>query len=51
VDIRKKSTEEMRGVEADDKRTSWWTNGLGAIGCISSTMNFDYIVDKMNIDY
>jgi hypothetical protein len=41
----------MRGVEADDKRTSWWTNGLGAIGCISSTMNFDYIVDKMNIDY
>jgi hypothetical protein len=41
----------MREVEADDKRTSWWTSGLGAIGCISSAMNFDYIVDKINIDY
>jgi hypothetical protein len=27
------------------------TSGLGAISCISSAMNFGYIVDKMNIDY
>jgi hypothetical protein len=31
--------------------TYHWTNGLGAIGCILLVMNFDYIVDKINIDY
>jgi hypothetical protein len=30
---------------------SWWTSGLGAIGYISSTTNFDYIIDKIKIDY
>jgi hypothetical protein len=45
-----KSTERRR-VEVDNKETSWWTNGLGAIGCISSAMNFDYTVDKINVDY
>jgi hypothetical protein len=32
-------------------KTSWWTSDLGIMGYISSTTNFDYIVDKIKIDY
>jgi hypothetical protein len=28
-----------------------WASDLGIIGYISSTTNFDYIVDKIKIDY
>jgi hypothetical protein len=41
----------MWEVEANDKEPTGGQSGLGAIGYISSTTNFDYIVDKIKIDY
>jgi hypothetical protein len=32
-------------------KNSWWTSDLGKIVYILSTTNFDYIVDKIKIDY
>jgi hypothetical protein len=33
------------------RKTYWWTSDISIIVYISSTTNFDYIVDKINIDY
>jgi hypothetical protein len=42
---RQKKDEKLR------QKARWWTSDFSIIGYISSTTNFDYIVDKIKIDY
>jgi hypothetical protein len=39
------------GGAPNNKRTNWLTSDIGTIDYLSSTTNFDFIVDKIKIGY